>query len=496
MRRVLAGLAFVQVLLAFLLPVIPGHDLPQHLAYARIIAGADEPLLARLYDVDTSDPYCTVHRLLAWATRWMSLDLAARTTFALYALATVASFGLLGRALYGRRGAHVAMLGVALVWNPIACMGFLPFLVTLPVFVLGSAVAVVAMRQKSLGWMMAVLGMTVLVGKLHIVGMAFFVLFGGLLAIAAWKGRSLALLAAMGAGALVVLSTSQSKAAHLGKLQGFAWSGVGEKTNMILATVFGPFPHSLRLGMELGALGLTVVVAALRSRSTTQPPHEVAFRRVAFAFAAIGLFIPSSVRQPDDLSYLDFRFFVFALALLLASIPPSWFRARAARGALAIAVTLVVGVWVRQLMGAAGEATVAIDLVSRLRSTDRLFVLSFHDRSAYFDESNGINHYLGVHHTAQTGGVTSLFWGKYAHHLPVGYRPGVEPARPPDWRPGDFTLAQLEGSTHVLVSWPDSLDGRRARAGAARFRDDVRPRLRELACRSVYCLYAVESGSR
>src|SRR5262249_1122307 len=129
------------------------------------------------------------------------------------------------------------------------------------------------------------------------------------------------------------------------------------------------------------------------------------------------------------------------------------------------------------------EARDVVDLVSRLDKDDRLLALCFYDRSAYFDESNGVLHYLGVHHTARTGGVTSLFWGKYAKHLPVGYREGREPSRPPDWFPSKFTSKDVQSATHVLVTWPDqeTIDTARLRA----------MNLDKIDCRGRTCLYAV-----
>jgi hypothetical protein len=128
-------------------------------------------------------------------------------------------------------------------------------------------------------------------------------------------------------------------------------------------------------------------------------------------------------------------------------------------------------------------------LVRRLDASEVLLALPFHDRSEYLDDSNGLTHYLPVYHTVLNGGVTSLFWGRFSHHLPVGYRPGQEPPHPPDWRPWDFTERDLASASSILVEWPDADDDEEARRGATRLRWALGWRFAPVACEGRWCLY-------
>jgi hypothetical protein len=149
--------------------------------------------------------------------------------------------------------------------------------------------------------------------------------------------------------------------------------------------------------------------------------------------------------------------------------------------------------WARQLAGVAREGDDVVQLVRRLGPRDVLLALAFHDRSEFLDESNSVTHYLPVYHTALNGGVTSLFWGKFSHHLPIGYRPGKEPPHPPDWKPWEFTRTDLDAASAVLVEWPDADDDGPAVLGADPLRDELRKRFSPVECRGRWCLYVTSA---
>jgi hypothetical protein len=469
--------------------------LPQHLAYARILEAPDDPLLSRVYSIDMNDGYATVHRALAWLAGLVSLEEACRLVYTAHAVAVPLAFARLARAVHRAEG-PVALLGVALVWTPVACMGFLPFMLALAPFMFGVAEATRFARGDGARHAVIVSLATLLLGALHVVAMGILLLFLAIFALVR-RGRAIGAFAACVAAAACVLVRPRASTT-LDGIDGFAaldmrWTPIVEKLNMIAATVFGPFPHRTRLTVEIGALVVALIVTLAHTRTVVRERTARAYVWSGIAFVAVSLLLPHSVRKPDDLSYLDFRVMVFALAIALAAVPPRWFSRPTPALALATAMTLFVGCWARQLFGDARELEGGVELVSRLRPTDRLLALSFHDRSAYFDESNAMNHYVGVYHTAFTGGVTSLFWGKFARHLPVGYRE-APPPRPPDWRPGEFTSDHVRAATHVLVTWPDASDTMRLRRGAEQLR--AMTNLREEACRGRYCLYSVEASSQ
>ncbi len=494
MRVVFYALTMLNVLVAWLLPVIPGHDLPQHLAYARILAERNDPYVRSLYEIDTSDPYSTVHRVIAFVASRTSLETATRILYCSYALLVPLAFAWLVYAVHGRARDHTAVLGVVLVWNPIVLMGFVPFMLCLPPFLFGVACAVRYGERGSLFDLAALSVSTLVLGAIHVVGMAFFLVVVVLLALGLRRRPIAAAVVTTVVGALVLMrpapsTTLHSTAPHFG----FMWTSLGEKTNMLLATAFGPFPHRVRLVVEVGALLLAAIVALHRPHARASRTHTRAFVRAALLFFVVSLCVPHAVKEPDDLSYIDFRLFVFVFAVALAATPPRWVVLPRPRAALGAAIMLFTLCWTTQLALASREVAGGVDLLRRLDKGDRLLALSFHDRSTFFDESNGINHYVGVYHTAFTAGMTSLFWGKFARHLPVGYRPGVELPHPADWRPSDFTETQVHHATHVLVAWPDAVDSVRQRRGASRLR--AMKELYELECQGRYCLYSVLAQS-
>ena len=149
------------------------------------------------------------------------------------------------------------------------------------------------------------------------------------------------------------------------------------------------------------------------------------------------------MQKPDDICYIDMRLYAIAFALFLAAFPRQWASSARARIALGALGAMFVGVWGWSIIGAGEEARAAIDLAARLGPNDRVLALSFHDRSAYLDEENAVMHYLPVHHTALSGGSTTLFWGKFSRHLPIGWAPHQEPPHPQCWYPEQFNDAQL-----------------------------------------------------
>src|SRR5580692_5145838 len=93
-------LTWFNVTLVCALPIIPGHDLPQHLAYARILATQRDPFIARMYTVDTADTYATLHRVVGALANATSIDVAIHLVYALYALSVPLAFAWLVRAVH------------------------------------------------------------------------------------------------------------------------------------------------------------------------------------------------------------------------------------------------------------------------------------------------------------------------------------------------------------------------------------------------------------
>jgi hypothetical protein len=289
----------------------------------------------------------------------------------------------------------------------------------------------------------------------------------------------------------------RSAVAKYGVVRGLAaavgarWTSPAEKLDQLKATVFGPFPE---YGKGVVAFCLATAACFIGRAPKPRSSPRSTLRRALLGFAVLVLLLPASLAAPDDICLVDFRAMVVLLVLSIAAVDPRRFERPRARWALASCVSLVTLLWARQLAGVAREGDDVVKLVGRLDRRDTLLALAFHDRSEYLDEANSLTHYLPVYHTVLNGGVTSLFWGKFSHHLPVGYRPGKEPPHPPDWRPWEVTRADLDAASAVLVEWPDADDDRAAVLGADPLRDELRQGFRSLECRGRWCLYVKEAG--
>jgi len=510
------------VLIAWL-PILGGHDLPQHLSYARILADYDDPHLP-FRDTftlpDGPQAYFTTYYVLAALARVTSVMTACRLVYAAYAIALPLGFASLVSALGNddaRAPCWTALLGPLLVWNPVSCMGFLPFMLALPALLWGAAEAQRWLRTGARGHGMKLVVWSAVVVSLHIVAALFFGAFVLFCALARPGRRSLSLVAIVAASMTVsVVLWQRAGPGHLAALPsglfaqhvanegvwagvtcalGARWSTPGEKFELLAATVFCPFPPFGKI--LVGVVFASISVALWSGRSAKESkearralsPVRVSFVWALVGFAILTAVLPTSLSAPDDICLIDFRAMVVLAALSLAAIDPRVFAPTRARRALVFGSAMVLALWARQLAGVAAEGQQVLRLVRRLGPSDVLLALPFHDRSQYLDDSNGLTHYLPVYHTVLNGGVTSLFWGKFSHHLPIGYRPGKQPPHPPDWRPWEVDAQDLAAASSVLVEWPDPDEDEQAREGAGRLRVGLAGHFDSVACEARWCLY-------
>lgn len=463
-RHAFALLTACAALLVATLPVMPGHDIPQHLAFVRLLADwRDDPATypAVFAPPDTSNGYATVYLLLARLSVLGSAETALRIVAVTYVVALACSLRSLVRATWDDD--RVALLAPVAAFNPVLCMGLLPYLLSLPPLVACLA-AVVRGRRRDLPLVVAA---AALGAGLHAVSAAVLVVLAGAFALArrdrhaaasfgatlfgAWVGARAAgggVPLPRGLGGLL-LANARSYGVIAGTLGTFRVSFTHwlEKLNQIVASVLGPFPVG-------GKLLAAALLAFAFTRGSTK---STAVRGVGFAcgaFAVLAALAPSAIQVPDDLSLLDFRLLTTAAVVGLAAVPPHWFERRR----LAVSAALLLALWARQLRGAAGEVGETVRLVERLGPRDRVLALSMHDASAYLDERNSILHYAAVYHTVRNAGVTSLFWARFTPRLPIGYAAGHEPSRPPDWAAWETTDEQISDYSHLLVRWPEAED--------------------------------------
>jgi hypothetical protein len=525
-RAALAALTLANVALIAFLPVLVGHDLPQHLAYARILADYADPHLSlgQTFTLpDGAQAYFTTYYLLALLARATTVMTACRVLYAAYAIALPWAVASLVSAASDdtHEPQWSALLGPLLVWNPIVCMGFLPFMLALPTMVFGVATLLRARRAMTASpseWLSRGVGqgallciLSVVLVSTHVVAAALFCAFAGILALTKPGRRSTALFALVvsssgaayavwswvgpGHFAHATLRTFADAVTASGLWGGAAtatgarWSGVPEKAGLLRATFLGALPARAK---SIVGLALAVTAGVASSAGTAGRPcteTRATLRRALFGFLVLTALLPTSLSFPDDICLVDFRAMVLLALWGVAAIEPRAFDNTGARRALMACAALVTGLWTFHLTGLSVEGEEVVRLVQRLGPRDVLLALPFHDRSDYLDEDNSVTHYLPVYHTALNGGVTSLFWGRFSHHLPVGYRPGKEPLHPPDWKPWDVTAEALEAAPSVLVEWPDGDDDEMAIAGAARLHERLQRGFRPVECRSRWCLY-------
>lgn len=485
----------VHVALMVGLPQIPGHDLPQHLAYVRILAeGATGAATVNdLYEVPrTFQSYAAVHMALAWVARFTSVGVAVRGALALYAVLLPLATGGLARVLHRTPAAFGAgaLVGCYFVWSPVTLMGFLPFVLSLPLLVAGLAFVLAAEDKvaREGGRPAALFGGVAFVGAslavVHALTAGLFVGLALLLALfTPSRRRGLAALAGLGGVVAVAAVGSGGRSAAprmpwarlrtaltegdglegLTQILRIDWNTPARKADFLAATLFLPLPTWAKgvVAVLLGTFGVSVFLwlraARTRVNSEEVAPTSRPYLRVLVVFAVVSWLAPMGLQVPTDIVFVDFRLMVVALLLAAVALPwPRLVQARAPAVTFGALVAGVVALWSRQLLQTAREMDLAASPLKALGPEAVVLALPFHDGSPHLDPANGALHYTAVLHTAWSGGVTSLFWGKFSPHLPVGYRPGRAPSHPPDGRPWEWGPQDLEGKTHLFVLGPPS----------------------------------------
>ena len=482
-RRVFALLCALAAAIVAALPLVPGHDVPQHLAYVRLLTiwRLDPSSLPADYAApDMSSGYATAYALLVRLSTFVPPEIALRGAVAAYvvllALAVRALVQVTWRVEEGAIG-PTSVLGPLVAFNPVLVMGLVAYLFALPALVGAFAATVAHARSGAPRTLVVVALLAAVTAALHSVAAAALLFTCGAMFAARRDRRSGLALGMAAAGALLgshLAGSSTKLPPGLGGMlveyvrrYGVVDGTIGtfritftpwlEKIGVVCAAIVGPFPIAYKLLVAALLVVVVVVDRRARARDTASCFAVPGVRVAVMSLGALALVAPAALQIPDDLSLIDFRLITTATCLGVALVPPGLFQARRV-WLLAAAVAVLLLVWRRQLGGAADEQMQTVRLVDRLGKDDVVLSLSMHDESAYIDEGNEVLHYAAVYHTARTGGVTSMFWGKFSPRLPVGYRPGHGPPAPGDWTPWDVTVEQMTHYTHVVVRWPDARD--------------------------------------
>jgi len=504
----LATFVLLQVALVWIVPVVPGHDLPQHLAYARLLASyPEDPGLRDAYVVaERFDPYCATHYLLAYLARGLGVNVACRVLYSAYAISLTLACVLACRAVWPKRTPWPSLFGTLLVWNPITWMGFLPFTMALPFVLAAIAAYVMAIRKRAWRWTVFACVASAAAATVHVVagGMALVFILG--FALASRRRRDLQVTALVASLTVLVVALTRRGSPSIvwselasairthgpsAGITGFfraSFTTPGQKLGLLLATIFGPFKAPFQIAVALG-LGLVMAVAVSRGRWSTNDHVQRSYGRAAFLFLVACWLVPTSIQVPDDICLVDLRMFAIAALFGCAAIPPRPFMAKWTRGTLVLTVMVASLVGGRQLLRVGEESMPPVRLVSHLAPKDRVLALAMHNRSEHLTPSNALTHYLPLYHTINGGGRTSSFWGSLLPHLPVGERHAM--AKPPDWSPWRVTPTQIADATHVLLERADREDPEDAYQGTRRVLADTT--LTVLACDGRWCLLATHA---
>jgi hypothetical protein len=517
-RWIARAVVVANVLLLWVLPVLPMQDLPQHMAYVRIMADYDRPDLPfrDLYVLPgRAQPYFTVYYLLVALARLGSVMVAVRVVYSLFVVLAFWAFrDLLASAQPSnqQRSVRGALLASLAIWSPTVVMGFSSYTLALP-FVLWGCAAAVRLSARTSRRDIVVLGAcgTALV-SLHPVSAGALTLFLLITAAVAPTRRMVVVtLAGLGAMAAAVGFWAVVGEQGTGSFSGVDWSaaagsGFGfdiitnalqiqwsnppAKLTALAWHVLGPF----RLWDQVVRFGALVAAGAAlarwRPRSATAGASAL-FKRATLLFLVAAWLAPWGLKVPSEITFLDFRLMTVGLFLVLACVPLSLLEGRRpliALGALASFCTVQFGA---RSLAFSREARDALALLEEAPAGGRLLALTFHNQSAHFGAQFRLTHNLPLYYTIRSGGVTSQFWARYTDHLPVGYREGQSLALVGEWAPWELKAADIHSFDYVLLEQASANDPAKAQRGARLSKAILDEQARLVRCAGAFCLYAV-----
>jgi hypothetical protein len=511
-------------------PVLPGQDLPQHMATTRIMLDyerLDLPFF-RTYELpETAQPYFTTYYLLVLLARLTSVDTAARLLLSGYVLLVFLSFRSLVGAIHGRKDSPppwTPLLATLVVWSPSTCMGFLAFVLAVPLVLFGCATIVHAARAGSVvRHALALSALGALLVSVHAVAAGCLVLFLAIFAVLCRQRR----ITAIAAAACVVMAAvhllwARTASHGLGELNtrlwvdllnlsldfessnrrlGLRWSGLTTKGNYLLQTALGPFRFAdllVRSGLLAVAGWLTWSSHRRRANpgfdASAHGPRDSWGRRpltAALAFLGVSLLVPWGQAVPSEITFLNFRIMSVAFPLVLACLPPAWFLDRPAKiGLLLVALSFPLQFGYR-VAGLGREAQALTTLLADARPSGPMLPLVFHNKSDHFAPQIRLTHFLPMYYTVFHGEISGQFWARYNPHLPIDYRPGARLSGPPDWHPESFHPGHLRDFDHVLVQAARPSDPEKSRRGFASAEAFLSTRADPPRCSGPWCLYRI-----
>ena len=519
----------VSVGLLCLLPVVPGADLPQHLACGRLFADLTSPSLP-FRDFYASpprlQPYDTVYLAVAALSRLASITTASRTIATGFAVLTFFAFQRLTDALHGRASSReppvTTVFATLIVWSPTVFMGFLQFYLCVPLVLLALAEIVGAEGPRPrLNGLSRASGLAVAVACLHPMAAGALVVLAALYVIldrgrdaaprrvvataviavtvvtlALWRARG----DVIGAGPHVYPWRDAIRDAQglefLNRIFGIVWHDPTMVVSYSAWTVLGPY----RLAGLLPPLVVTLwlVHAVVKAPAALATPDRVrSYTRVALVFGGLALLSPWGIDVPDELLFINLRLIGLAAAIALPLVPPAYFDVTPARVRILAWTGVTIANLVLNLSMFAREAEAPLALIARADPRGVLLPIVFRGTSLRFAKTFRLTHHLPTLFTADRGGITTQFWARYTNHLPFGYLPGKQPDAPPDLEPALFDPEKhLRDVDWVLLEEADGDVGPPRRADALRVRRQLDERTELTAAAGLWRLYRVHRARR
>ncbi len=461
---------------------LPFLDLPQHLGLATIIHHLGDPAwdFQTYYLIDARPLpswgfYGPVH-LLAYG---MSVPVAARVVLVAYAL--LLPYG--ARTLFSAfgRDPRLGLIAVPLVWNTNLYMGFVSFVVAVPLFLFGVAAAERLLsaevpRRRDQVWA-GVLGVAVYFGHGQV-----FLLYGCALAVlllftlldrgrpGRWR-RAWVFLPALALGvywiANVILAPASAVGAPehlevlgaLGVIGKVRWDPLGQNLREMGRYLYDVSPGLLNdvcfaaifLGLVLGT-GWRGVAAVLKKIGGAAWPGLAVLQTLRLELLAAGLLLSYFI-SPMEIGmqwYVHPRHLLFAALLAPAFLPPDLFDATASTGCrrrglatfaplllvlLSLGVALQAGLTVRAFNREAKGFETVLEQAS---SGGRTLGLIFDNGGGGSVRVWPFLHFAGYLQARRGGDLGFSFAGLPS--LPVRYRPGAQAPHPYEWRPGTFRI--------------------------------------------------------
>jgi hypothetical protein len=516
-------LAAICVATVWMTPLLPGQDMPQHLANVRIMRDCADPGLpfSEHYEVrGRFQLYFTSYVLVDLLAFARSVEVGARVLMSVYCVAFLASFAGLARASAGgTSGMPVTVaLGGLFVWNPTVLMGFLGYSIGLP-FLLASVAGTVSWAEGRECWgRWVAIPAAAICAVVHPFLGAMLLLCLVAYAILALNRRRLKVALLPSAVTLAVLGLGMGLGdAGIGDprsidwetairetygldfatlAMGLEWVGAPVKTNFLLWSAFGPFRMPVVFVVAC-CVAVTAMVVRLagEERSVMGPGRTssgTAVRRMAWFVLAAGLAAPFGLNRPTELTFIDLRLLSLSVVLLAASMNPGPWSSSLGRRALAagcVVLTLHAGyrvvAWGRQSNG----------FFALLDKTERgrvLAALVYSGHTPHFSQQFRLDYFLPMYYTTRYDGISTQFWGGATHHLPVTYKPGRSFKQAPNFWPQRFTPAHLEGADYLIVRLPSpEQDSRRLQAIAQHISGQLEPYLEEVDVVGPWTLYEV-----